>query len=134
MKYQKLSVKYKYILLEDEANELSKDFVGYEAKTRYIELKDCILTVHKDYAWDGASGPTLDSTCSMRASLVHDALYQLMRLKLIPRTLRKAADEELRRLCIEDGMWKIRANTWYFFVRLFAGGSAKPRKKESVEI
>ena len=134
MKYQKLTVKYKYILLEDETTELSIDFGGYAAESDYIDLSGRTLTVKSGYAWDGASGPTLDSACSMRASLVHDALYQLMRLRKLPRTLRGDVDKELYRLCIEDGMWKWRAKTWYFFVRLFAGGAAKPKKIEFVEI
>jgi hypothetical protein len=33
----------------------------------------------KGYAWNGPSGPTLDTRNFMRGSLVHDALYQLMR-------------------------------------------------------
>ena len=37
------------------------------------------MIVEKDYAWDGPSGPTIDTSNSMRASLVHDVLYQAMR-------------------------------------------------------
>lgn len=37
------------------------------------------LTVKSGYAWDGPSGPTIDTLNFMRGSLVHDALYQLMR-------------------------------------------------------
>jgi len=40
---------------------------------------------------------------------VHDALYQLMRLKLLPASLRETADMLLRRICIEDGMCRLRA-------------------------
>ena len=35
------------------------------------------LTIRKGYAWDGPSGPTIDTLNFMRGSLVHDALYQL---------------------------------------------------------
>jgi len=35
------------------------------------------------YAWNGASGPTIDTLTSMIGSLVHDLGYQLIRLGLI---------------------------------------------------
>ena len=37
------------------------------------------LIIKRSYAWDGPSGPTIDTKNFMRGSLVHDALYQLMR-------------------------------------------------------
>ena len=37
------------------------------------------LVIQKGYAWDGPSGPTIDTENFMRGSLVHDALYQLFR-------------------------------------------------------
>lgn len=77
------------------------------------------LFVSTGYAWDGASGPALDTKNIMRASLVHDALYQLMREGALPATYRKDADQELYRICREDGMWWIRAQWVYLAVRLF---------------
>lgn len=77
------------------------------------------IFIRAGYAWDGASGPALDTKNIMRASLVHDALYQLMREGALPATYRKAADQELYRICREDGMWWIRAQWVYWAVRLF---------------
>ena len=52
-----------------------------------------VLRIAKGYAWDGPSGPTLDTRNFMRGSLVHDALYQLMREGLLDHTIhREAAD------------------------------------------
>jgi hypothetical protein len=79
------------------------------------------LTIAEGYAWDGASGPTWDSKCSMRASLVHDALYQLMRLGLLDADkYREVTDAIFRRICVQDKMWKIRAAAWHWAVRNFA--------------
>jgi hypothetical protein len=79
------------------------------------------LTIAEGYAWDGASGPTWDSKCSMRASLVHDALYQLMRLGLLDRDIcRPVADAIFKRMCVQDRMWRIRAAAWHWAVRNFA--------------
>ena len=63
------------------------------------------LTLIKGYAWDGPSGPTIDTLNFMRGSLAHDALYQLMREKELDNNkFRAAADRILQRICKEDGM------------------------------
>jgi len=94
--------------------------------TDYLTLEtDGILTVKKGYAWDGASGPTIDTRSSMRGALVHDSLYQLMRLGLLPESFRKTADDLLHDICKEDGMWGIRADVWERAVRWFAGKCAR---------
>ncbi|MFA7257037.1 MAG: hypothetical protein WC047_05635 [Kiritimatiellales bacterium] len=100
-------------------------------ETRFIDLNTSGLLVIKDgYAWDGPSGPTIDTKNFMRGSLVHDALYQLMRDELLPASCREQADRELHRICREDGMSKFRA--WYvlFAVRKFADFAASPESKK----
>ncbi len=92
----------------------------------YIRLtKSGLLIIRKGYAWDGPSGPTYDSTDSMRGSLVHDALYQLMRLGLLPESSRAKADKILHDICTEDGMIPVRADLWEEAVKLFAAGAAR---------
>lgn len=101
------------------------DVRGYACKTEYIQLwDDGRLILAKGYAWDGPSGPTIDTADSLRASAGHDALYQLIRLGAIPADMRIIADRDLRRWCIEDGMPAIRAEAWYHAVRAFGGRHA----------
>lgn len=98
--------------------------------TEWVTLDpDGTLRIRAGYCWDGASGPTLDTRDSMRASLVHDALYQLMRLGLLPQSLRGAIDRIFRRICKEDGMWSPRAQLWYMAVRTFAQLAADPARE-----
>ena len=85
-----------------------------------------MLLISEGYAWDGPSGPTIDTETFMRGSLIHDALYQLLRKGLLPQSSRKKADQILRDVCIEDGMSKIRAWWVYQGVRLGGASSAKP--------
>jgi hypothetical protein len=95
--------------------------------TEWLELlPDGTLRILAGYAWDGASGPTYDSKSSMRPSLVHDALYQLIRHGLLPQVLRGVADRIFHRLCKEDGMWRARAWAWYHLVRIFAKPATDP--------
>lgn len=86
------------------------------------------LKIENRYAWDGPSGPTIDTESFMRGSLVHDALYQLMREGHLDRKIwRLYADKLLRKICLEDDMSKFRAWYVYHSVRLFAAGSTKKR-------
>lgn len=90
------------------------------------------LLIRPGYAWDGPSGPTFDTKSSMRGSLVHDALYQLLRAELLPASDRALADKELYRLCVEDKMWKWRAKLWLREVRKFAGSAADPKNVKKI--
>jgi len=88
---------------------------------------DGTLAIKSGYAWDGPSGPTIDTLNFMRGSLVHDALYQLMRERhLDAATNREKADRLLQEHCKEDGMTSIRAWWVYQGVRLGGGPSADP--------
>jgi hypothetical protein len=99
---------------------------GYLCDTEYLSLsKDGCLIIRKGYAWDGPSGPTYDSKDSLRGSLVHDALYQLMRLGLLPESCREQSDKLLHDICAEDGMNGFRADLWQLMVEEFAGYAAK---------
>jgi len=124
---------YKYQLAEGYAVQTSIAPREHIA-TEYIILStNGVLVINKGYAWDGPSGPTIDSKNFMRGSLVHDSLYQLMREGLLPEFWRDEADKELRRICIEDGMWKIRAWWVYRAVQDFGGSSAARRKQAVLE-
>lgn len=117
--------KYKYELLESYGcvveihpeKEINNDYV-------FLGIFGT-LVCKKGYAWDGASGPAVDTTTIIRGSLVHDALYQLIKLGLLDKKHRKAADRVLRRIAIEDGMGFLRAWYVYFAVRLFGGWHLK---------
>lgn len=95
--------------------------------TQYINLyTNGCLVIKEGYAWDGPSGPTIDTQTFMRGSLVHDALYQLMRENHLSRIeCREEADKILRQLCLEDGMWHIRAWWVYWGVRFFGGPASR---------
>ena len=124
---------YKYQLAEACVIDISI-LPNTDIKTDYIEL-DIIgqLTIKKGYAWDGPSGPVVDTEENMRGSLVHDALYQLMRIDLLKtRSFRKIADRVFRDLCKEDGVSGYRANIWYRALRKFAKPAASPEGKKKI--
>lgn len=93
-----------------------------------------IIWIEKGYAWDGPSGPTFDTKNFMRGSLVHDALYQLMRQGLLPQSSRGEADQLLYDMIIEDGMSRLRAWWVYKGVSLFGFSSADRHNAKRVYI
>jgi hypothetical protein len=81
------------------------------------------LTIRVGYGWDGPSGPVIDRPTNMRASLVHDALYQLIRQGLLPHDTWPEADKEFAKLLEEDGAWAM--TIWINMTGLaIANGSA----------
>ena len=125
MKYSKY--KYKFKVEENFSIELPfkiPDFVH-----PYASLKDGILSVKRGYAWDGASGPIINTRDTLVASLVHDVLYQAMRLNLIKSSKenRQIADKNFFEILKMNGVNSIRRKVWYFAVRLFG-------KKSTIKI
>ena len=126
---------YKYQLADSYSTKTAVTPAA-DIKTLFITLSRAgELTVKRGYAWDGPSGPTIDTKNFMRGSLVHDALYQLMRdhAKELPEARwRETADRELQRCCLEDGMWRIRAWWVYHAVRRWGEPSASPESRKPV--
>lgn len=123
MRYRRLP-EYKYQLTQSVAVRAS----GWPPVDHpLITIVDDLIVVKAGYAWDGASGPALDTKTVLRGSLIHDALYQLIRDGFIDYAYRKPADKLFRRLCLEDGMHPLRAWWIYWAVRLFAGRTSPLR-------
>jgi hypothetical protein len=126
---------YKYQLAEDESFFINR-LVGREPYDdgRFLSLIGGVLTIRDGYAWDGPSGPTIDTPDSMTGSLVHDALYQLIRvghLSIVDGD-RALADQIMYDLMVNDGMLAPRAYTWYVGVRNFAEGAASGGPKKII--
>lgn len=120
---------YKYVLAEDFGIKIKiKPIIRIETQFIILETNG-LLKIKKGYACDGPSGPTFDTKTFMRAAFVHDALYQLIREGYLSEEHREPADEELQRICLEDGMSSLRA--WYVFkgVRVFGGSAATKEVK-----
>lgn len=125
---------YKYQLMDDYVHQTDIK-PGQDINYKFMSLDaNGVLTARKAYAWDGPSGITIDTMNFMRGSLVHDVLYQMMRLSALDYQVhRKRADEILREICLEDGMSWFRA--WYVYqaVRWFGKGHAVPNSDPEVE-
>ena len=123
---------YKYQLVEEYRVAVNV-FPAADIVTHYIELSQTgQLTIKKGYAWDGPSGPTIDSNNFMRGSLVHDALYQLIRHQHLQTRWKETADRELQRMCQEDGMTSMRAAWVYKGVQLFGKPAVMPEAKKPI--
>lgn len=157
---------YKYVVRAPWTIELGHDYghfachhQRYDMPPRpepFFELKGNILIVHPGYHWDGCSGPTWDTAGNMGPGLVHDCLYQAIRLRFIPELApedrtwaewRKYADDDFRDLLESQGWGTsdhktrigrfferigggIRKAYYHKAVRWFGKSSARPRVPE----
>jgi hypothetical protein len=95
-----------------------QDVVTYDPET------DC-LTIRAGYAYDGPSGPTIDTPSAMRPALIHDALYQLMRMGLLTEDAREWSDQVYRNELRANGVPWWRHSLHYVGLRIGGSSSAK---------
>ena len=123
---------FKYQLAESYETRIAV-YPGGWIETDYIRLSpNGDLIIKAGYAWDGPSGPTIDTKSAMRGSLIHDALYQLMREELLDKEWRGPADWIYEKACVEDGMFKIRAWGHFRALRAFGAAAAHPDNKKPI--
>ena len=125
---------YKYQVKKDYHIKL--DIVPYTPiNLPFVHMQmDGTTTIYAGYAWNGASGPTWDTLSSMIASLVHDLIYQLIRLGLIDVKYKEYGDQVLHDLCTEDGMCSWRADYWRWAVLEFGTSSCRPSAEPEILI
>ena len=100
---------YKYQLAENYS--VFTGILHHKIRTDYITLTPSgWLTIKKGYAWDGATGLPSTPKSLMRASLVHDALYQLIRNGIFDR--RDCADVLFGEMAEEDGFFAAPLALW----------------------
>ena len=135
IKYRNVRL-YKYELLKSYV--LQTDLRGFQGqaiqhkKPKIHITPDGSLAIFGGYLWDGPSGIARDTLSFMRASLVHDALYHLLRERVLPKKKRKYADGLMRAICLQDGMNIARAAAVYLAVRIGGRRSADHDKPQTV--
>ncbi len=112
-------------------NTLQKDYVCITdirtdpIKTLYIDLENGVLVVKKHYSWDGVTGMPVQLKSMIRASLVHDAFYQLLRKGRLQYADKDKADLLFKNMCVEDGLNKYLAYLAYLALKHFGDYAAK---------
>lgn len=120
--------RYKYQMMS--VYQIDVETGGASWQTPFLSIFNGSLVIEKGYCWDGPSGPSIDTENFMRGSLVHDALYQLLRLHALDPAYRDYSDLLLWKICREDGMSAFRA--WYVWkaVSWFGAKNARPTDGE----
>lgn len=117
--------KYCYMILDDYEIVL-KDCKLPNHTSEYIDTSECgLLTIKSGYAWNGCTG-VYDFSNTIEASLVHDALYQLIQEGV--KIKRKNADKVFYMLMKSNskGMFdRCVSRVYYRGVRIFGGIFAK---------
>lgn len=124
---------YKYQLHSIES--FNTDIIPFRPiETEYIKLSlGGKLTVLKGYAWDGVSGGVIDRKTNLRASLCHDALYQLMRMKKVHYGKWRAADREFSKILKQDGAFSFIIKIDMIGLRIARGRSARPASAKKIK-
>ena len=98
---------YKHRVIIDQYITLyNPDWCKINFSGPFLSLKEGLLIIKKGYAWDGASGPVIQTETLIDASALHDALYQILRSRIMNiEALRRYADrrfvDEYLKLCKE---------------------------------
>jgi len=79
------------------------------------------MVIQSGSRWNGASGPTIDTANVIMPSLVHDMLYAILEKYGEMYFTREEADRFFYLLLRAEGMWWLRARSWYRAVRRFGG-------------
>ena len=110
---------YKFWVAEDFVLDIgSRIRPARPGGNNFVELSASgVLIIRRGYAWDGASGPAIDTENWRTSSGVHDALYQLIREGVLTMDQREAADDLMRDILLGKEMWVVRAVISHFAVR-----------------
>lgn len=147
MKYRSLH-RWKYELVENfdyqtniKINEpYISEFIWF--------TKNGLLLIRKGYRWDGPSGPTIDTKSVMTPSLIHDALYQLIRLGVLNKEEHKPIadsilEKEILLRSTKVDKWykyplylfdKLRSHYYYYGVKYFGGYACEHTDREEPEV
>ncbi len=123
---------YKYQLVKDFNIQTPIKPPKDLAMEYYVLTQDGMLYVSRGFAWNGADGPTIDTKSSMRASLVHDCMCQLMKERKMDYKFAPQVHAFFEQMCREDGMGGLRASIWHWGVRFGQGGN--PEDKDEVVV
>jgi len=126
IEYSEINWKYKLT----KTYTISTPILGCNGANSYLYIgKDGSLTIYRGYAWNGAN-VIRDTEHNMRASLVHDSLYQLIGLGIVPPNYKKEADQVFYDIMLEDEENQVFAKICYEAVRKFGGSSCVPGSKD----
>lgn len=139
LRYSQASDKLHYVRIAG-CYQLVEDYIIqtdlFPRESAYYErihlLTDGRLLIMSGYCWDGASGPVIDRKENMRAGCGHDAIYQLMRMGLLPFAYWRAADSEYCRWAREDGSWPITVKIDRIGLGIVKGKYAHPDSRRKV--
>ena len=100
--------------------------------TQFIKLDSFgLMTLKKGFAWNGADF-IIDRKTNLTASAFHDALYRLMRKKLLNHKDWRLADGVFAELLERAGAWKVTIKLDMIGLKIANGSAANPENKDKV--
>jgi hypothetical protein len=107
--------------------------LGHQGGNLFVGIApDGVLTMAAGYAWDGPTGVPIKLRSMVRAALLHDAGYQLLRDGVLPPERRLAVDLLFRDTMRADGAWPVTAWAAFTAVRVLGGRFADPSSRKPI--
>jgi hypothetical protein len=120
--------RYEYQLAEDAMRQT--DITGFDVPQPFYYLHpNGMLGARAGYAWDGVTCAP-DTHETLKPSLYHDVIYQMIRKGVLPPSRQKAADHLFYVLCIENGVPKAIADIYYGCLQAFGWFFCRPESDE----
>ena len=115
--YQNYNKKYHFILVKDFQITLPKDVGQFE--TDFFKVHNFELTLKAGYSWNIEGLALFEAENLVLSSLVHNALYQLLKSRSIGMRFRKMSDKIFLKLAKESRVNFFRRRFIYRFYRIF---------------
>ena len=100
-------------------------------RTDWVDLVEGLLVMKKGFCFE-PSGPTIKTKSIMQGCCAHDAVYYLIRNGYLEPLWKEFADDLMHVIHIEDGVTKLRASYFRWFVQKFGDPSIDPRNRNRV--
>jgi hypothetical protein len=123
---------FKFVVFDDFSRQTN--IKGFNVTLGLTSLdENGLLSIRKNFAWDGSSAPILDFRSTLEGSCDHDALCDMVNQGLLPSYLQPIIDQVYYDVCREKGFPEILARIRLIVIRWYQTGKGAKRFHRKVQ-